>query len=90
MSFEIYNRDERTGDRYSWTRELKDSFSHHKSHLVVELMSLRGRTHSELFAVADWVATADVLLDFDKTGDVFTELLPIPLRQSLLISPIDM
>lgn len=43
-----------------------------------------------VFAVADWVARAEVLLDFDKIGDVLAELLPIPLRQSLLISPIDM
>lgn len=43
-----------------------------------------------VFAVADWVSTAEVLLDFDKIGDVFAEVLPIPLRQSLLISPIDM
>ena len=43
---------------------------------------------------ADSVVTiaAAVLLDFGKTGDVLTEfeVLPIPLRQSLLISPIDM
>ena len=43
-----------------------------------------------VFAVADWVATAEVLLYFDKIGDVLAEMLPIPLRQSLLISPIDM
>ena len=46
--------------------------------------------HSVFAVCADWVATAEVLLDFDKTGDVFAEELPIPLRHSLLISPIDM
>ena len=49
------------------------------------------------FAADDFVATIEVVFDFGKTGDLLigdplTELegLPIPLRQRLLISPIDM
>ena len=47
---------------------------------------------TEAFAADDFVATIEVLFDFGKTGDPLPEFegLPIPLRQRLLISPIDM
>ena len=61
------------------------------SHLV-KMIWIHQLSDTEAFAADDFVATIEVLFDFGKTGDPLPEFegLPIPLRQRLLISPIDM